>query len=224
MTTSPEPEPELRERLVAAVQRLDALGLNRGSSGNVSARGALDRSGFWITPTGMGAEGLSAADLAWVALDDGAASGAWQPSSEWPFHRAIYRARADLQAVVHVHSVHATALACQRRELPAFHYMVAVAGGDNVPCTPYHLFGSEELSSAVGAAFAARTACLMANHGLIAAGTDLDHALKVAIEVEALCQSYLATLSSGAPVLLTKHEMAQVIEKFRSYGKARRRR
>ena len=224
MTKIAEPERNLRERLIAAVQRLDALGLNRGSSGNVSARGASDQSGFWITPTGMGAEGLGADDLAWVALDDGAASGAWQPSSEWPFHRAIYRARADLQAIVHVHSVHATALACLRRELPAFHYMVAVAGGDNVPCTPYHLFGSEELSSAVGAAFADRTACLMANHGLIAGGSDLEHAMKVAIEVEALCESYLAALSAGEPVLLTKDEMAQVIEKFSSYGKARRRR
>jgi L-fuculose-phosphate aldolase len=222
MMTSPEPERDVRERLIAAVQRLDALGLNRGSSGNVSARGARDRSGFWITPTGMGAQGLGADDLVWVALDDGAVSGQWQPSSEWPFHRAIYRARSDLQAIVHVHSVHATALACQRRELPAFHYMVAVAGGDNVPCTPYHLFGSEELSSAVAAAFADRMACLMANHGLTAGGIDLEHAIKVAIEVEALCESYLAALSAGEPVLLTRPEMAQVIDKFKSYGKARR--
>lgn len=222
MTTSAEPERELRERLVGTVQRLDALGLNRGSSGNVSARGASDRRGFWITPSGMRAQGLRADDLAWVALDDGAVSGAWQASSETPFHRAIYRARADLHAVVHVHSVYATALACQRRELPAFHYMVAVAGGDNVPCTPYHLFGSEELSRVVAAAFAERHACLMANHGLVAGGIDLEHALHVAIEVEALCRSYLAALSAGAPVLLTQQEMAQVIEKFRSYGQARR--
>jgi L-fuculose-phosphate aldolase len=215
----PDADQGLRERLVAVVRRLDALGLNRGSTGNVSARGEHDAGGFWITPTGMGAGDLGADDLVWIA-GDGSVRGAWQPSTEWPFHRAIYAARADLGAVVHVHAVNATALACLRRALPAFHYMVAVAGGDSVPCVPYHLFGTEALSQAVGTAFVDRNACLMANHGLVAGGVELQHALKVTLEIESLCESYLKALAAGEPALLSHEEMAEVIAKFRGYGKA----
>jgi L-fuculose-phosphate aldolase len=212
-----------REAVVATVARLDALGMNRGSTGNVSARGHLDGApGCWITPTGMGAAGLGADDLVWLG-DDGAVVGRWQPSSEAPFHRAVYAARPDLHAVVHVHSVHATALACLRRPLPAFHYMVAVAGGDDVPCVPYHLFGTEALSQAVAAAFADRHACLLANHGLVAGGTSLGHALKVTLEVEALCEAYLKALAAGEPVLLDRAQMAEVVERFRTYGQTARR-
>jgi L-fuculose-phosphate aldolase len=121
-----------------------------------------------------------------------------------------------------MHSTHATALACLRRGLPAFHYMVAVAGGDSVPCTPYHLFGTEALSQAVGAAFVDRHACLMANHGLVAGGSSLAHAMKVAIEIESLCQVYLQALAVGEPALLSSAQMAEVIEKFKTYGRARR--
>jgi L-fuculose-phosphate aldolase len=210
---------KLRTELVAAVRRLDARGLNRGSTGNASVRADPDRSAFWITPTGMGAGDLGADDLVCI-LDDGRLRGAWQPSTEWPFHRAIYRGRADLAAVVHVHSVNATALACLRRGLPAFHYMVAIAGGDSVPCTPYHLFGTESLSLAVAEAFRDRNACLIANHGLVAGGATLAHAMKVALEVEALCEAYLKALAVGEPAMLTREEMAEVIEKFKTYGKA----
>jgi L-fuculose-phosphate aldolase len=212
---------ELRASLVAAVRRLDALGLNRGSTGNVSVRGESDRAGCWITPTGMGGDDLSADDLVWIA-DDGSVAGRWQPSSEAPFHRAIYRARPDLCAVVHVHSIHAAAVACLRRELPPFHYMVAVAGGDSVPCTPYHLFGSDALSQAVAAAFADRHACLMANHGLVVGGTSLKHAITVTLEVEALCETFLKALAAGEPALLTREQMAEVVRRFGSYGKTKR--
>lgn len=213
----------LRETVVDAVRRLDALGLNRGSTGNVSVRSTHGgTAGCWITPTGMGATGLTADDLVWLG-DDGQVSGRRLPSSESPFHRAIYAARPELQAVVHVHSVHATALACLRRPLPAFHYMVALAGGSDVPCVPYHLFGTEVLSSAVAAAFADRHACLLANHGLVAGGTSLDHALRVTQEVESLCETYLLALAVGEPVLLDAQQMAEVTERFRSYGQAARR-
>jgi L-fuculose-phosphate aldolase len=121
-----------------------------------------------------------------------------------------------------MHSPHATALACLRRGLPAFHYMVAVAGGDNVPCTPYHLFGTEALSQAVGAAFLDRQACLMANHGLVAAGATLAQALKVAIEIEALCGIYLQACTLGEPAVLSSEQMAEVTERFKRYGKSRR--
>ncbi len=214
---------ELRQRAVAATQRLDALGLNRGSTGNLSVRaGDPVAGGFWITPTGTPAEDIAADSFVW--LDDSGAvkQGDWAPSTEWPFHRAIYRARPDLHAVVHMHSPHATALACLRRPLPAFHYMVAVAGGDSVPCTPYHLFGTEALSQAVGAAFADRSACLMANHGLVAAGATLAQAMKVAQEVESLCGIYLQALAVGEPALLSSAEMAEVIGRFKTYGRARR--
>lgn len=218
-----EGQADLRAAVVETVRRLDALGLNRGSTGNVSVRGRRGRvDGCWITPTGMGADGLQPDDLVWLG-DDGSVDGRWQPSSEAPFHRAVYAARTDLQAVVHVHSVHATALACLRRPLPAFHYMVAVAGGHDVPCVPYHRFGSEALSQAVGQAFAERHACLLANHGLVAGGTSLAHALKVTLEIESLCEAYLKALAVGEPSILGADEMAAVIARFRSYGRAARR-
>lgn len=212
-----------RAAVVAAVRRLDALGLNRGSTGNVSVRAPRDGvGGCWITPTGAAAQGLGADDLVWVG-DDGRVDGRWQPSSETPMHLAVYAARADLHAVVHVHAVHATALACLRRPLPAFHYMVAVAGGDDVPCVPYHLFGSEALSQAVAAAFARRHAALLAHHGLVAGGRSLEQAMTVTVEVEALCRTYLAALAVGEPALLDAAQMDAVIERFAGYGRTARR-
>jgi L-fuculose-phosphate aldolase len=219
---SVDDETTLRAQAVAAVRRLDALGLNRGSTGNLSvrlARGA--RAGMLITPTGMGGDDLAQADLVWVG-DDGEVQGDWAPSSEWPFHRAAYRRRPDVNAVVHTHSVHAAALSCLGRGLPPFHYMVAVAGGDSVPCTPYHVFGSEALSAAVGDALAGRNACLMAHHGLVAAGTTLAQAAKIAAEIEALCEMYLKLLPLGEPPRLAPAQMAEVIDKFRTYGRTRR--
>lgn len=211
---------ELRRSAAVAVKRLDELGLNRGSSGNLSLRSPAG--GFWITPTGMAPQEIAADSLVRLADDGTVKQGDWAPSTEWPLHCAIYLARPDLHAVVHTHSPHATALACLRRPLPAVHYMVAIAGGDDVPCTPYHLFGSDALSAAVADAFKARDACLLANHGLVAGGATLAQAMKVALEVEALAGIYLQTLAAGAPVLLSDAQMAEVIERFRSYGSKRR--
>jgi L-fuculose-phosphate aldolase len=212
----------LREQAVAAMRRMDAAGLNRGSTGNLSMRCARQgQGGMLITPTGMGADDLRPQDMVWMGLD-GATHGEWQPSSEWHFHQAIYAARPDLHAVVHSHAVHATALACLDRPLPAFHYMVAVAGGDSVPLVPYHLFGTEALSMAVASALADRRACLLAHHGLVAAGNSLAHALKVMLEIESLCEVYLKALAVAEPRCLSAEEMAQVIEKFKHYGQARR--
>lgn len=210
-------EPALRDSLVAALRRLDERGLNRGSTGNVSRRCG---DGMLITPTGMGADDLRSEDVVWLG-HDGTLRGAWQPSSEWHFHRAVYLQRPELHAVVHAHAPNATAVACLRRDLPAFHYMVAVAGGDSVRCAPYHLFGTEALSAAVVAAMLGRSACLLANHGLVAAGATLAEATKIAIEIEALCDSYLKALAVGEPALLSAAEMAEVIERFRSYGRTR---
>jgi len=207
-----------REAAVAAVRRLDALGMNRGSTGNLSLRAG---DGMLITPTGMGADDLRPQDLVWRGWD-GTLRGDWQPSSEWHFHQAIYRVRPDLHAVLHTHSTHAAALACLRRELPAFHYMVALAGGDSVPCVPYHLFGTEALSLAVAGAFKDRDACLMANHGLVAGGPTLLKAMKVLQEIESLCEVYLKALAVGEPAVLSKDDMEAVIAKFAGYGKTAR--
>jgi L-fuculose-phosphate aldolase len=212
-----------REDAVAAVRKLDALGMNRGSTGNLSLR-VLHHGceGMLITPTGMGADDLRPQDMVWRGWD-GTLVGDWQPSSEWHFHQAIYLARPDLQAIVHTHSIHAAALACLRRPLPSFHYMVALSGGDDVPCVPYHLFGTEALSQAVAGAFADRDACLMANHGLVAGGADLGRALKVVQEIESLCEVYLKALAVGEPALLDKAQMDEVIERFKGYGRSARR-
>jgi L-fuculose-phosphate aldolase len=169
-----------------------------------------------ITPTGMGAE-IEAEDLVFVA-DDGSVQGRWQASSEWPFHRAAYRARPDVQALLHTHAVHATALGCLGRALPAFHYMVALAGGDDVPLVPYATFGSETLSTGVATALRQRDACLLAQHGLVSCGRSMAQALKLMVEVESLCQTYLLALAVGEPALLGADEMARVLEKFRRYG------
>ncbi len=206
-------ECDARAALVDAVRRLDASGLNRGSTGNASHRWA---GGMLITPTGMGAE-IETEDLVFVA-DDGSVQGRWQASSEWPFHRAAYRARPDVQALLHTHAVHATALGCLGRALPAFHYMVALAGGDDVPLVPYATFGSETLSTGVATALRQRDACLLAQHGLVSCGRSMAQALKLMVEVESLCQTYLLALAVGEPALLGADEMARVLEKFRRYG------
>jgi len=215
-------EMPLREQALQAIRKLDALGLNRGSTGNLSlrcARGGVD--GMLVTPTGMGADDLRAQDMVWAGFD-GTVQGDWLPSSEWHFHQAILLHRPDVQAVVHTHSVNATALACLERELPPFHYMVAVAGTDTIPCVPYHTFGSEALSAAVAQALSDRNACLLAHHGLVAAGATLAQAMKIAIEIESLCEVYLKTLAVAEPASLTAAQMAEVLDKFRSYGRSRR--
>jgi L-fuculose-phosphate aldolase len=215
-------ETTLREQAVQAMRKLDTLGLNRGSTGNLSqrcARGGMD--GMLITPTGMGADDLRAQDMVWVGFD-GTVQGDWLPSSEWHFHQAILIHRADVQAVVHTHSVNATALACLERELPPVHYMVAVAGTDTIPCVPYHTFGSEALSAAVAQGLSDRNACLLAHHGLVAAGATLAQAMKIAIEIESLCEVYLKTLAVAEPTRLTAAQMAEVLQKFRRYGRSRR--
>lgn len=207
-------EADLRDAMLAALRQLDERGLNRGSSGNLSHRWG---EGLLITPTGLGAGDIAPEDLVWLGFD-GTRRGRLRPSSEWHFHQALYRGRPELHAIVHTHATHATALACLRRELPAFHYMVALAGGDNVRCAPYRLFGSEALSDAVVEAMRGRKACLLATHGALSAGATLGEAMKIMVELESLCQSYLAALAAGEPAILSADEMAEVIERFKGYG------
>jgi L-fuculose-phosphate aldolase len=151
---------------------------------------------------------------------DGGYSGEWLPSSEWRMHLAIYRARPEAQAVVHVHSTYATALSCLRKPIPAFHYMVAVAGGTDIPLVPYATFGTEELAGHVARGLTDRKACLMAHHGQVAMGPTLAAALELAHEVEVLAEQYLKVLTLGPVACLSDAEMAVVLEKFKSYGRA----
>ncbi len=207
-----------RQAMVQAMQRLAALGLNRGSSGNVSVRRGET---FLVTPSGVAAEDLL--PQAMVEMDfNGAVLGDGKPSSEWRFHRDILAARPEVGAVVHTHSRYATTLACLQREVPAFHYMIAAAGGDSIRCAPYALFGTQELSGVALAALQDRRACLLGNHGMIAVGGDLDAALALAVEVESLCAQYWSALQLGQPQILSDAQMQDVLEKFKGYGAGNR--
>ncbi|MGA9368529.1 MAG: class II aldolase/adducin family protein, partial [Steroidobacteraceae bacterium] len=163
-------------------------------------------------------EALESDDVPLVTLD-GRWFGRRRPSSEWRFHRDIMAARPEVGAIVHAHSRHATALACTGRGIPAFHYMVAVAGGEDIRCAPYHTFGTQELSDAALTALEGRKACLLGHHGSIALGDDLHAALRLAGEVESLAAQYCAALALGDVGLLDTAEMRRVVEKFRSYGR-----
>jgi len=205
-----------REAIIAACRAMNASGLNQGTAGNISVRVGPS---MYITPTATPYDQLVPADIAVMELaaDAFAFAGVKKPSSEWRFHRDIYRARADIGAVVHAHPPHCTALAIARRGIPPCHYMVASFGGEDVRCCGYATFGTAELSALVVAALQGRFACLMANHGMLACGDDLAKAMWRAVELEALARQYILSLSAGGPVLLSISEIADAVEMFRSY-------
>ncbi len=205
----------VREQIVAACKKLELSGLNRGTSGNVSCR---ENDHFLVTPSGVPVDEITPSRIVAVGYD-GKVIGIGKPSSEWHFHRDILQARPDIGAVVHTHAPYATAIACLREDLPAFHYMIAVAGGDSIRCAPYALFGTDQLSRHAVAALEGRKACLLANHGMITVGRDLDEAMSIAVEVESLCQQYLLARQVGMPAVLSPEEMQLVIEKFKTYGR-----
>jgi L-fuculose-phosphate aldolase len=209
--------PALSKAVIATAQAMSQRGLSPGRSGNVSARCG---DGMLITPSGMAYDQLQPADVVFVGADGSVAANARKPSSEWQFHLATYRARPDVEAIVHTHSLHATVLACAHKAIPAFYYMVAAAGGTDIPCVPYATFGTEELSRHVVDGLKDRNACLMANHGAIAVAGSLTGALELAADVEVLAEQYIKVLLLGDPKLLSAAEMALVLEKFRGYGQA----
>lgn len=211
---SPVTHLALREAMIATARRMNAAGLNQGTSGNLSQR---VEDGFLITPTGMEYERMVPEDLVLMRFD-GNHEGRRLPSSEWRFHRDILAARPEVGAVLHTHAMFCTTLACLRRPIPSFHYMVAVAGGTDIRCAPYATFGTEALSRHALAALEGRKACLLANHGMIALGSHLDGAFSLAVEVETLAAMYWRALQVGEPVLLDAAEMAVVLEKFKTYG------
>ena len=211
-------EQPLRAALVEAARSLDVSGLNGGTSGNVSVRCG---DAMLITPSAMPPGQMTPADIARMDLGgEGAWEGPRKPSTEWPFHRAILRARPDAGAVVHTHAPHCTALAMLRRPIPAVHYMVAAFGGTDVRCAPYATFGTAELAAHTLAALDGRNACLLANHGMVAVGADLSRALWLAAELETLARQYCLSLPIGEPCLLTDAEMAEAAQGFLSYRPA----
>ena len=211
-------EADLRQQVVDTARSLNASGINQGTSGNVSARIA---GGLLITPTSLPYEQMQPGDL--VALDlqgQPLHDGQRRPSSEWRLHADILRQRPEAQAVVHCHSTSATALACHGRGIPAFHYMVAVAGGVDVRCAAYALFGTQAFSDLALAALADRQAALLAQHGQVTLASSLPQALRLAIEVETLARMYLQALQLGEPPVLDPAQMAAVQQQFTSllYG------
>jgi L-fuculose-phosphate aldolase len=207
----------IRMRLVAAARRLACTGANAGTSGNLSAR--IDQ-GYIVTPSAMAYDLMHPEDLVFMGYDWTHGGGQRPPSSEWRLHRDLYAARPEVGAVVHAHSPFATTLACLRRGIPAFHYEVALAGGADIRCGSYATFGTQELSNAVLEALQGRTACLLANHGVVAVGDTVEGALELAEKVEALARMYWQALQVGEPVLLDEVEMARVAQKYATHGRS----
>jgi L-fuculose-phosphate aldolase len=210
-------EHELRTAIIAACKHMNAIGLNQGTSGNISVRFG-DR--MLITPSGVPYHEMAPEVLAAMPIEG--AYGSWDgplaPSTEWRFHLDITRARPEVGAIVHAHSTFATALAIARKDIPACHYMIAAAGGPTIRCASYATYGTKELSDNALQALEDRSACLLANHGMIATGPNLDKAMWLAVELETIARQYVVSLSIGGPVLLSNAEIARVKEGFKSYG------
>lgn len=209
----------LREDLVRTARRMHELGLAPGTSGNVSVRTAT---GFLVTPSGMAYADLRGDDAVELRADGTGRAGQRTPSSEWRLHRDILAARPDANAIVHTHSLFCTTVATLRRPIPAIHYMVVLAGADEIPCAEYATFGSPELAASVVRALGAGHACLMANHGMVALGPSLDAALRLASEVETLASLYWHGAQLGSPHILDHAELDRVRRRFAEYGQPKR--
>ena len=210
-------EDHLRAAIVEAARSMNALGINQGTSGNISARlGAR----MLITPSATPYDRMRPEDLASMALDaaDDAWAGPLKPSTEWRFHKRILLARPDAGAVVHTHAPYCTTLAILRRGIPAVHYMIAAFGGADIRCAPYATFGTEELARHTVTALEGRNACLLANHGMVVAGPSLDKAMWLAVELETLARQYYLSLQAGKPHILSDAEIAETLRSFATYG------
>jgi L-fuculose-phosphate aldolase len=203
-----------RQSIIDACLRMNALGINQGTSGNISVR---DGDGMLVTPTSLQYDLMRPEDIVYVSMQ-GESRGTRQPSSEWRFHLDILQARPDVQAVVHAHPPYCTSLSILEQRIPPIHYMVAVAGGSDIRCAPYATFGTDELSKNAVQALTDRKACLLAHHGMIATGTSLDKAMWLAVEVETLARQYLTCLQVQEPPLLSEEEIQNVISRMANYG------
>lgn len=204
----------LRREMIATCIFMNDRGVNQGTSGNISVR---VEEGFLITPSGVSYNEMEPADIVTMKID-ASHKGTRKPSTEWRFHRDIMAKKPDVGAVIHLHSMFCTSLSILRREIPAVHYMIAAAGGPTVPCVPYVTWGTQELADYIVGALENRTACLLANHGMVCVGPNLKKAAWLAVEIEALAAQYWRALQVGVPYVLSDEEIAKVIEKFKSYG------
>lgn len=210
-------EPDMRAAIVQAMRELESAGLNKGTSGNISLR---DGGSMLITPSGAPSRDLRPEMVATINLADrsGAYEGPRPPSSEWRFHFDIFRAREDVNAVVHTHSPYATTLSILRRDIPAVHYMIAVFGGSRIRCTDYAPFGTSELSELAVEALGSSHAVLLGNHGAIVTASNMKKAIWRAVELENLAKLFYLAQLAGAPVILPDEEIARMIERFKTYG------
>ena len=212
--TSDKDDLATRTAIVEHCLTMNRLGINQGNSGNISARHG---DGLLITPTSLPYDQMTPEDIVYLAAD-GTPDGIRERSSEWRFHCDIMRLRPEVKAIVHAHPMYCTTMAILERDIPAIHYMIAVAGGPNIRCAPYAIYGSEELSNHAVAALEGRKACLLAHHGMIAVGSSLDHAMWLTVEVETLARQYHGCLQIGEPPLLSDRQIEDVMAKMDGYG------
>mgnify|MGYP005704411603 FL=1 len=210
-----------RNQIIEYSLKLNSTNLSPLRSGNISLRGREDDiDGYLITPSGKKYETLKPEDIVFMGLNEEEKNDSTnKPSSEWRFHRDIYVNKKDAQAIVHAHSPHATAVSSHGKPIPPFHYMIALAGGDDIKCAEYATFGTEELSNNVIKALENRSACLMSNHGQVAFGKNLEDAFELAQEIENICQQYIIALKIGEPKILSFEEMKKVLDKAKNYKK-----
>ncbi len=206
----------LRTEIINTCREMNASGVNQGTSGNVSVRVGKDR--FLVTPTGIPYSDMTEEQIVEMTFD-GTYYGPCRPTSEWRFHRDILLRRSDIDTIIHTHSMFSTVISCLRRDIPAVHYMVAAAGGENIRCAEYATFGSQALSDHALTALEGRLACLLANHGLIVLGSSLKKAYSLLVEVETIAAQYWRTLAVGTPVILDSAEMQNVFAMFKVYGR-----
>ena len=217
---------ELKKEVIKYAQKLNSTNLSPLRSGNVSVRATKDGvDGFFLTPSGKRYETLIPEDIVFLALKEKydnlkLFNTGLNPSSEWRFHQDIYLKKIEAKAIVHAHSPHATAVSSHGKSIPAFHYMVALAGGDDIKCSEYATFGTDELSINILKALEKRKACLMSNHGQVAFGTNLKQAFELAEEVENICHQYIIALKIGNPKILSWAEMNKILDKIKHYKKA----
>ena len=209
-------EREKCQEIIDACRSMNALGINQGTSGNISLR---HDTGLLITPTSVPYEAMQPEQIVFMDLD-GSFDPAQRPSSEWRFHLDILKARPEINAVVHAHPLYSTILAIMGLEIPPIHYMIACAGGDTIRCAPYATFGTQELSEHAVRALEDRLACLLEHHGMIAVGPSLAKAMWLAVEVETLARQYHGCLQIGTPRLLSKAEIKNVLGRIAGYGPA----
>ena len=213
---------DLRKRIIEYSLKLNSTNLSPLRSGNISLRVKEDdKDGYLITPSGKKYETLKPEDIVFMGLNEEAENNdsTNKPSSEWRFHRDIYVNKKDAQAIVHAHSPHATAVSSHGKAIPPFHYMIALAGGEDIQCAEYATFGTKELSNNVIKALENRTACLMSNHGQVAFGKNLESAFELAQEIENICQQYIIALKIGEPKILSFEEMKKILDKAKNYKK-----